>query len=201
MAKAPDRPRDTQALLYEELRSRGMSEIEIEMALRKKKRRAPLTFNAVKQDHVMWPQINAARSPFITVEAAAQQLSLHPKTVLRFIHEGRLPAKRVGKSYRILDTDLQAFGGRPEPTETTAAETASVTTIVDIPNIAPDLARKWQQTVSATLAAKPRDGAPLNAETVYDPARAHLKIIITGAPHHAANLMSLIPIWIEQLTA
>ena len=33
-----------------------------------------------------------------TVEQAAQRLNLHPKTVLRYIRDGQLPATRVGKS-------------------------------------------------------------------------------------------------------
>jgi excisionase family DNA binding protein len=37
----------------------------------------------------------------VTVEQAAEELKLHPKTVLRYIHEGRLEATRIGKAYRI----------------------------------------------------------------------------------------------------
>ena len=42
----------------------------------------------------------------VTVEQAAQELSLHPKTVLRYIRDNRLPATRVGRSYRILRSEL-----------------------------------------------------------------------------------------------
>jgi excisionase family DNA binding protein len=50
-----------------------------------------------------------------TVEMAAERLKLHPKTVLRFIRDGRLRATRIGKSYRILRSDLDAFGGGRSP--------------------------------------------------------------------------------------
>ena len=45
----------------------------------------------------------------ITVEQAAEQLKLHPKTVLRHIREGRLPATRIGKSYRLRAADVDEF--------------------------------------------------------------------------------------------
>ena len=48
-------------------------------------------------------------SELITAEAAATRLGLHVKTVLRFIREGRLKAHRVGRQYRILKGDLDAF--------------------------------------------------------------------------------------------
>ena len=51
-----------------------------------------------------------------TVEHAAERLKLHPKTVLRFIRDGRLRAVKVGKSYRILRTEMEAMtGARPNP--------------------------------------------------------------------------------------
>ena len=43
-----------------------------------------------------------------TVEQFAERLKLHPKTVLRFIKDGRLRAVKVGKSYRILRTEMEA---------------------------------------------------------------------------------------------
>lgn len=48
-----------------------------------------------------------------TVEDSAARLRVHPKTVLRFIRDGKLRATRVGRAYRILDTDFAAFA----PTE------------------------------------------------------------------------------------
>jgi len=49
----------------------------------------------------------------VTVRQAAEALGLHVKTVLRFIREGRLPAHRMGKSYRLRRSDVDAFAGLP----------------------------------------------------------------------------------------
>ncbi len=51
-----------------------------------------------------------------TVETAAAHLQVHRKTVLRYIRDGRLPATRIGKAYRIQRADLDAFAGTPSST-------------------------------------------------------------------------------------
>ena len=42
-----------------------------------------------------------------SVEEVADRLDLHVKTVRRIIREGRLPAKRIGKAYRITRAALR----------------------------------------------------------------------------------------------
>ena len=36
-------------------------------------------------------------------------LDLHPKTILRFIHEGRIPAKKIGRTWKVSAEDLEVF--------------------------------------------------------------------------------------------
>lgn len=134
-----------------------------------------------------------------TVDFAAERLKLHPKTVLRFIREGRLPARRIGKAYRIRRTDLDAFAGVPP--SAAAAPDPSITTIIDIPAVGPALAQKWARTVTNALNAKPMDGPLLRADVVYDAARAHLKIVVVGPPGDVINLMNLVRVWLDQLEA
>jgi excisionase family DNA binding protein len=135
-----------------------------------------------------------------TVQFAAEQLKLHRKTILRFIREGRLPAMRVGKSYRIKRSDLHALAGLPAQNEI-AAPSPSVTSIIDIPGVDPALARKWASTVTSALNARSKDGPPMRAEILYESERSHLKIIVVGAPSDSVNLLSMIRIWLEQLRA
>jgi excisionase family DNA binding protein len=133
-----------------------------------------------------------------TVERAAERLQLHPKTVLRAIRELRLRATRVGKSYRILRSDLDAFAGVPARASTAGGE-PWITSIVDIPEVRPELAQKWARTMTNALNARPKGGPPLRADVIYDPDRNHLKIIVVGPPGDVINLMNLIRVWLEQL--
>ena len=44
-----------------------------------------------------------------TVEQVAELLDLHPKTVRRFIKDGKLRANKIGNQWRVTATDLHAF--------------------------------------------------------------------------------------------
>ena len=134
-----------------------------------------------------------------TVNDAARELGVHPKTVLRAIRAGRLRARRIGKAYRIRRAELARFADLPEPAETPAAQ-PWVTSIVDVPDVGPALAQKWARTVTSALRAKGK-GPPLRAEVVYEPARAHLKLVLVGAPGAAAKFLELVRVWLEQLEA
>ena len=84
-----------------------------------------------------------------TVDDAAAHLQVHRKTVLRFIRDGRLPATRIGKAYRIRRADLDTFAGTPTPV-VTAADAARVTSIVDVAGVGPTVRRpvEWQNFLS-----------------------------------------------------
>jgi len=45
----------------------------------------------------------------MTVEQVAAYLQLNKLTVYRYIREGRIPAARLGKAYRIRKSDVDAF--------------------------------------------------------------------------------------------
>ena len=145
-------------------------------------------------------RVGRTTSELCTVDEAAQQLSLHPRTILRFIRDGRLAATRIGKSYRIVRADLQAFAGLPV-SSSAAGEQPSITAIVDIPGVEPELAKKWAGAVTDALSAKPRNAHLLRADVIYDPGRSQVKIVIVGAPQDTVNLLALIQVWLDQLVA
>lgn len=45
----------------------------------------------------------------MTPEQVAEMLQLHPFTVLGYIKDGRLRAARLGRVYRIRESDVNAF--------------------------------------------------------------------------------------------
>ena len=137
---------------------------------------------------------------FYTVERAAERLQLHPKTVLRFIKEGRMRATRIGKAYRILRSDLEAFGGvvdagadRAEPAR------ARVTSIIDLPEVSVALSQRLATALQASLIGQTARPDPVHMDTVYDPERRHLKIVIIAAPADAAALLQMLHALLEGL--
>jgi len=145
-----------------------------------------------------------------TVEQFAERLKLHPKTVLRFIKDGRLRAVKVGKSYRILRTEMEAMtgitpevfrgaieayrgvlekrGARPEP---------RVTSIVDLSDVAPELAERMARMLPAARTSQTAHADPMNIEVIYDPARRHLKVLIVGSPGDTAAMLKMVDVLAE----
>lgn len=127
----------------------------------------------------------------LSVEQVAERLDLHVRTVRGYIRDGRLPAVRIGKQYRIAAADLDAFTGRPASAVRPGID---VSAVVDIDGLsAVDADRLSTLLVAGSqggsgLAAEP----PLRLQTVYDPARARLKVIVFGGPGAVAEILSTV---------
>jgi|SRR5579871_2575232 len=52
---------------------------------------------------------------WLTIKDISSRLQLHPNTVGRYIQDGRLRGAKVGKSYRVRESDLAAFVGEQAP--------------------------------------------------------------------------------------
>ncbi|MEW9836429.1 helix-turn-helix domain-containing protein [Mesorhizobium marinum] len=127
----------------------------------------------------------------VTVEQAAVTLKVHPKTVLRYIREGRLQATRIGKAYRIEQAKLDAFvgvaGARvPSPGDVRA------TVIVEVPAMAAEQAERMATFIGAAALGGDSRTRPLHFTTAFDPIGGNFKIVLVAAPSDAARLLELI---------
>lgn len=102
---------------------------------------------------------------YYTVDKIAEMLNMHPKTIQRYIREGKLKAAKVGKSWRISGHDLSIFAeGTDRKEEMTwnqdAAQTASsdkinVSAVIDVNVSDREEAIQIANTMTAILNAKP----------------------------------------------
>jgi len=127
-------------------------------------------------------------TPLITVEQAAQQLGLHPKTVLRHIREGRLRATRIGKSYRITSTDLNAFAGL-DAGPAAGTRTIRATCTIDLKGLSAEDAYRIDTFLGAAARSRDPGRPPLHASTAYDPALRTLKVVLVGDPGDIAPML------------
>jgi excisionase family DNA binding protein len=127
---------------------------------------------------------------FFTVEDAAGRLRLHPKTLRRFIREGRLKASRVGKSYLIQRSELDGFAGVRKSFR--AAPTARVTGIVDVADVDRQTAGQIANYLTAARMGAEKAADPMSVEVVHDPARRQLKVLIVGSPADVAAVLKLV---------
>jgi excisionase family DNA binding protein len=124
-----------------------------------------------------------------TVEQAAEALQLHAKTVLRMIREGRLKAAKIGKSYRIQKSDIDAFAGvvRAEARQSPDR----VTVIADYGDLSPDVAMKLANVMGAMLNNREAPAEPRRVDTAYDPHLRRMKVVIAGSPADAIALLQM----------
>ena len=118
---------------------------------------------------------------------------------------------KVGKSYRILRTEMEAtmtgfsledyrgaaeaFRGRLE-TRATRSD-ARVTSIVDLADVAPELAERMARTLPAARTGSAAHPDAMTIEVIYDPPRRQLKVLIVGSPGDTAAMLKMIDVLAE----
>ena len=127
----------------------------------------------------------------LSVEQVAERLGLHVRTVRRYVREGRLRARRIGKQYRIARTDYEAFtegiadGASIDADRTLAIDASSIVTVEPIGREGADA---LLQALLAAAAARATGEEPMRVHTVYEPARRRLKIVALGGLAASAEL-------------
>jgi excisionase family DNA binding protein len=137
----------------------------------------------------------AATKSLFTVDEVAERLNLHVKTVRRFIREGRLPAKRIGKEYRITRSALEEFSGAsPDPVAAHIPRTRQVlvSSIVDIDAISPEDSQRITTLIMAGLNARRGEPDFPRVDSLYDMERARLRLMITASPTLTSDLLRTI---------
>lgn len=125
-----------------------------------------------------------------TVEQFAERLKLHPKTVLRFIREGRLRAMKVGRGYRILRSDLEAMTG-VRPSSAPRAR-LRVTSVVDVPGLDAESAQRLSRQLTAARTASQAHAEPMSLDIAHDPIERRVKVILVGSPADTAAMLQLL---------
>ncbi|MRH89939.1 helix-turn-helix domain-containing protein [Nocardia sp. SYP-A9097] len=128
-----------------------------------------------------------------SVEEVAERLGLHVRTVRGYVRDGKLPAVRIGKQYRIAHADLEAFTGRPVPDalreNISRQRYAEVSSIVEVDAVDRRTADRVSTLLTGAAGNQQAGDEPLRFQTFYDAERARLKIIIVGDLGATARLL------------
>jgi excisionase family DNA binding protein len=136
-----------------------------------------------------------------SVEQVAARLSLHVRTVRNYVRSGRLKAVRIGKQYRIAREHLEALTGHRAAASDNEGEATrrhvEVSSIVQIEAISADAASRVTNALMASAKGRPDDDDPLRIDTMYDPKRERLKVIVSGSLATTASLLKFINAYLE----
>jgi excisionase family DNA binding protein len=115
-----------------------------------------------------------------SADQVAEILGLHVRTVRGYVRDGRLPAVRVGKQYRITEQDLRAFAGLEldEPTSSPRSHVSTVVHIDDVDRLTMD--RITTHLTAAAVSNSSHPAGQLSVHSTYDESARRLTVFVVG---------------------
>ncbi len=147
------------------------------------------------------------KEKYYTVEQISEMLNIHPKTIQRYIREGKLRAGKIGKSWRVTGHDLSVFMEStklPSGRETIhSIEKSSyeikVSSVIDIDVQGKDDAIRIMNTVTAALNTNlPEYGHP-TMHAQFLESECKVRVTIWGNIQFAHAIIQLIMELVETI--
>jgi|APSaa5957512622_1039677.scaffolds.fasta_scaffold170164_2 excisionase family DNA binding protein len=129
---------------------------------------------------------------YYTVEKVAEIVGMHPKTILRFIREGKLKANKVGREWRISGHDLSIFvegkdRRKEDPmnedsiTDDNEIDKIKVSAVADINVFDVDEAMRIANTISAIMNNKDPSYGKSTITTQYIESENKIRVMLWGS--------------------
>lgn len=128
---------------------------------------------------------------YYTVEQISDLLQMHPKTVQRYIREGRLRAVKVGKSWRVSGHDLSVFT-ESAPPALEHAPVSVVSCVADVYAAEKDDAIRIVNALTAALNSKPVEYGAGRLNTQYLPEERKLRAMLYGGARFVAAMLDAV---------
>ena len=132
-----------------------------------------------------------------SINKAAEILNFHPKTVLRFIHEGKIKARKAGGQWRILEEDLQSFIGNNEKKMSSSSikpengdrDKIFVSSVVDIYVESRDEALRISNSIIATINVKDPKYGFSRCDFLFFEDELKARFLLWGTPLFMSEIM------------
>lgn len=136
---------------------------------------------------------------YYTVEQISELLDIHPKTIQRYIREGKLRAVKLGKGWRVTGHDLSLFAERGGAAPAEAARdtarpvsAAAVSAVVDIGVGGKEDAIRIMNTLTAALNAKPPEYGQSSMSSQYIAEERKVRVMLWGGVRFMSAMMDAI---------
>lgn len=133
---------------------------------------------------------------YYTVDQISSMLNIHPKTIQRYIREGKLRATKIGKGWRVTGHDLSTF------TESNHSEAhifdnqserrVIASSVIDILVSGKEDAIRIMNTLTASLNAKPPEYGQSSMQSQYIERENMVRITLWGEIRFMAIMMDTI---------
>ena len=133
---------------------------------------------------------------YYTVEQISNMLGIHPKTIQRYIREGKLRAVKLGKSWRVTGHDLSAFTesgaacAQSENGGERAGLPATASAVIDIEVPGRDEAIRIMNALTAVQNAKPPELGRSSLHIQFLEAESKVRVSLWGGVPFMAAMMA-----------
>ncbi len=132
------------------------------------------------------------------VEEVAELIQIHPKTVRRYIREGKLQATKVGKAWRIPDDALHSFVEEEENSQKTKKrKRITVSTVIDIDVEDMNEAMGIVNSMNAILSSKTPEYGKATMNVQYIEEESKVRIMLWGTLKFTEAMLSSLSISTE----
>lgn len=137
---------------------------------------------------------------FLSVEEISKILELHPKTVRRFIREGKLKARKIGRTWKVLEDELKMYthGEAGEHSEfKNTPEISSfdsrirISTVIEISEGSSDEANRISNSLIALLNSKDPTWGKNRYDFFYDAQTDKARFILYGSPKFLSVVLNM----------
>jgi excisionase family DNA binding protein len=136
-----------------------------------------------------------------TVARLSEILDLHPKTVRRFIREGKLKATRIGREWRVSNVDLQQYAhaelanapAEPAPA-TPLSSRVQVSAVVEISEGHSDEVARISNSLIAVLNSKDPAWGSSRYDLIYHPETRKARFVLNGTPLFIRTLLEMVEV-------
>lgn len=133
---------------------------------------------------------------YYTVGQISKMLDIHPKTIQRYIREGRLRAAKIGKAWRISGHDLSVFieNANDEGLGSVDQSVRSITasSVIDIMACGKEDAIRIMNTLTAVLNVKPPEYGQSSMQSQYIERENMVRVTLWGDIRFMAMMMDTI---------
>lgn len=135
---------------------------------------------------------------YYSVDQIAEMLSMHPKTIQRYIREGKLKANKVGKSWRVAGHDLSIFTENTSLEEHRSPERAenkiSTSCVVDIMISSKEEGLRIVNLLTAALNCKQSEYGKSTMHTQYLEYESKVRVTLWGHLLFMQRMLELIAV-------
>lgn len=132
-----------------------------------------------------------------SISELAKILNLHPKTILRFIHEEKIAARKIGRSWMVSEKELKRYchgdeiSEKQEPDYTTLRNRITVSAVVEIKEQNSEEASRLSNSFLAMLNSEKGENENVRFDSFYYPEAEKSKFVFYGNPEFISRIMDM----------